>query len=232
MENLFENIGGQFITPFLHIADKHKNIKAYIFDWDGVFNSGVKGEGISSPFYEPDSMGVNMLRFAFWLNFREVPLTVIMSGENNSSSFYFAKREHVHSVYFSMKNKSDALLHLNQTFGISPDNIAFVFDDILDIPVAEQCGLRILVPRKASPAFMQFVKNKKLCDYITASSGGDFAVREAAELMISSNGDYNYVIEERISSGYNYREYLSMRDAISTHFYTLENGNIVKKDFK
>lgn len=61
MEELFKNIGGEFITPYLRIAEKNKNIRAYIFDWDGVFNDGIKGDGINSPFYEADAMGVNML---------------------------------------------------------------------------------------------------------------------------------------------------------------------------
>ena len=45
----FENIGGTFITPADHLKEKLSKIKAYIFDWDGVFNNGSKvGDRITS----------------------------------------------------------------------------------------------------------------------------------------------------------------------------------------
>ena len=232
MEELFKLTGGEFVTPIIRIAEKHKNIKAYIFDWDGVFNRGEKGENISSPFYEADAMGINMLRFAWWLRFRNVPITIIITGENNLSSFQFARREHLQSVYYSMKTKLNALEHLSQTYGISYNNIAYVFDDVLDLPVAELCGIRIMVKRNASPAFTDLVKKKKLCDYITGSEGGNFAVREAAEMLLSSTAEYTNVIEERIKSGFNYSEYISMRDELNTSFFTQESGVIIKKEPK
>ena len=232
MEELFKNIGGEFITPFIRIAEKHRNIKAFIFDWDGVFNSGIKGEGISSPYSEADSMGINMLRFNYWLKNRDIPLTSIITGENNTSAFNFAKREHLLSVYFSIKDKISALEHLYQTYGISYEQTAYIFDDILDLPVAEQCGLKFLIKRNASPAFTEYVKNKKLCDYISGNTGVEFAVREICELMLYSTGEYNHTIEERISSGFNYKEYLTMRDALKTSFFTTESGIMVKKEIK
>jgi 3-deoxy-D-manno-octulosonate 8-phosphate phosphatase (KDO 8-P phosphatase) len=231
-ELLFRNIGSEFITPFLQLAEKQKNIRALIFDWDGVFNSGIKGEGISSPYYEADSMGINLLRFAFWLKFREIPLIAIISGENNCSAFHFARREHLQSVYFSMKNKMLAAEHINLTYGIGYDLMAFVFDDVTDLSLAEQCGLRFLIRRKASPVFTEYVKNKKLCDYISGNTGGENAVREISELLLYLSGEYNNVIDERIASGFNYKEYLSERDSITTSFLTVESGIITKKDIK
>ncbi len=229
MENLFKATGGEFITSYADIAQKHKLIKAYIFDWDGVFNTGVKGEGISSPYYEADSMGINMLRFAYWLRLRDFPMTSIITGEQNSSAFQFAQREHFQSVYYSMKNKTNALDHITQTYGINTEQIAYVFDDILDLPVARQCGLRFLVRRKGSPMFAEYAKNKNLCDYISGCTGGEFAVREIAELMLAAAGEYSNTIEERIAHGFNYETYINQRDFVSPVFFTIENGNIVKK---
>jgi 3-deoxy-D-manno-octulosonate 8-phosphate phosphatase (KDO 8-P phosphatase) len=229
MEELFKQAGGEFVTSYSDIAEKHKLIKAYVFDWDGVFNTGVKGEGISSPYYEADSMGINMLRFAYWLRQRDFAMTSIITGEQNSSAFQFAHREHFQSVYYSVKNKINALHHIRQTYGISPEQIAYIFDDILDLPVAEQCGLRFLVRRKGSPMFADYARKKNLCDYITGSTGGDFAVREVAELLLGVSGDYSNTIEERISFGFNYETYLNQRDSVSPVFFTFENGKIVKK---
>ena len=63
-QHIFESEGGEFITPPFVLMEKLKNIKAIVFDWDGVFNEGVKGGGNHSGFSEIDSMGTNMLRFS------------------------------------------------------------------------------------------------------------------------------------------------------------------------
>jgi 3-deoxy-D-manno-octulosonate 8-phosphate phosphatase (KDO 8-P phosphatase) len=39
-------------------------VRAFLFDWDGVFNTGLKSDGSPSGFSEADSMGTNLIRFA------------------------------------------------------------------------------------------------------------------------------------------------------------------------
>ncbi|MBP7497720.1 MAG: hypothetical protein KA792_08670 [Bacteroidales bacterium] len=230
METLFTAIGGTFITPYLNLKEKAQNLRAIIFDWDGVFNSGVKGEGVNSPYYEADSMGINLLRFGYWLTNREIPLTSIISGENNISAYNLATREHFKSVYFSIKNKATALEHLRTLYGINSEQVAYIFDDVLDLQIASQCGLRFLIKREASAIFNDYVKHNNYCDYITASQGGNFAIREICELLISLNYNFNDIIEERINSTFNYEEYLKERNSLDTNFYTLEEGSIIRKD--
>ena len=52
----FEGASG--ISP-----DRLDKIKAFVFDWDGVFNNGAKDSEGASPFNEVDAMGTNLLRF-------------------------------------------------------------------------------------------------------------------------------------------------------------------------
>ena len=76
-ESIFEQIGGVFCTPADLLAEKLKTIKAFVFDWDGVFNNAVKNENKSSNFNEADSMGTNMLRFNHFIHnrvYRQQPL--------------------------------------------------------------------------------------------------------------------------------------------------------------
>ena len=47
----FIEIGGEFITPFSILEQKVQNIQAIIFDWDGVFNNGIKQQGIGTDLY-------------------------------------------------------------------------------------------------------------------------------------------------------------------------------------
>ena len=71
-EDIFTSNGGKFITPTSSLKYKLSNIKAVIFDWDGVFNSGEKG-GFPSSFNEVDSMGINMLRFGYFIMLQAFP---------------------------------------------------------------------------------------------------------------------------------------------------------------
>jgi len=99
-EIIFTELGGTFSRPFAEFKDRLSKIKAYIFDWDGVFNDGVKTVQGGSPFSEIDSMGTNMLRFGHWMKTGELPFVAVITGEENPTAQYLAQREHFHSVYF------------------------------------------------------------------------------------------------------------------------------------
>jgi 3-deoxy-D-manno-octulosonate 8-phosphate phosphatase (KDO 8-P phosphatase) len=53
VEKIFTSIGGTLIIPFNDLKNKAKKIKAFVFDWDGVFNNGSKTSDKGSPFAEP-----------------------------------------------------------------------------------------------------------------------------------------------------------------------------------
>ncbi len=223
--NLFEKQGGEFISPPSFIQEKLKGIKAFIFDWDGVFNSGTKGEGISSTYTEADSMGTNLLRFGYWLgNNQELPIMAIITGENNQSAKKLAQREHFHHIYFKIPNKAIALEYLLNSHHLKNEEIAFCFDDVLDFPIAEKCGLRFMVRRDASPLFKQYAIENNLCDYITSQQGGNNAVREISDLILGLTGQINQVIKERTAFSELYTNYLTQRNIPATKMFTVKNG--------
>lgn len=227
IKNAFSAHGGEFITDYQEIEAKLKQIKLWLFDWDGVFNNGIKDEQTGSVFAEPDAAGTNYLRFGHWLNNgKQLPLAMIMTGANNPAAFQFATREHFDAVYLKTINKTDALQHLENKFGIKPSQIAFVFDDVLDLGVAGLVGLRFLIRRKASPLFTNFVKNRNLCDYITANTGAEQGVREICELVLGMTHCFEQVLDERLSFSVIYKEFLKQRNAIDSTFFVYENGEI------
>jgi len=230
IKTVFTGIGGTFLTPVPKISLRLKTIKAFIFDWDGVFNTGEKDEKGSSVCSEVDAMGTNLLRFAYWLNTNKLPVTAVLSGEKNRASFYLSQREHFTSCYFKVADKSKAIEHFCNRYAVKPSEIAFVFDDVLDLPVAKTAGLRIFVKRKSNPLLNRYVKKNKLADYITSGESGNFALREACELMIGLQGIYDRVLNERVSYSPAYEKYIDLRNLISTGFYTLDHENIVETD--
>ena len=82
---MFQTLGARFVTAPEALQKKLSRIRALIFDWDGVFNAGQKGEGVTSHFTEPDSMGSNMLRFGLWLPQRRMPIVAVITGVDNST---------------------------------------------------------------------------------------------------------------------------------------------------
>lgn len=220
--------GTQFILPQEELIVKLKGVKALIFDWDGVFHSGYKSENQSSLFSEADSMGVNMLRFAYsLLNDGEIPYTAIITGENNKTAFYWAEREHLDDVFFKIKDKVEILNWLEENKGLKKEEVLFVFDDILDLSMAKECGVRYMINRDASIALHSYCKENKMCDLITANDGGNHAVRELCELTINLLGNWNTVVTERITFNNKYAPYIKKRQQIETNIYTLKNGEVL-----
>lgn len=229
IQKLFENEGGEFISSPSFIQQRLKNIKAYIFDWDGVFNTGTKDENKTSSYSEVDSMGLNMLRLGYWLsNNKQLPVVSIITGENNKTAIKLAEREHFDHIYFGFKNKAVAFEHLLETFNLKPEEVAFCFDDILDFPVTKRCGLKFMVGRTGSPLFKKYAIEKQYCDYITGQTGGEFAIREISELALGLLNQYENAVYERVEFSQAYTDYLDQRNAPEVKKFILEN-NMVKE---
>jgi len=208
IKQTFNQIGGKFISEPGYIAEKLKGIKAFVFDWDGVFNNGTKDQNGTSIFSETDSMGTNLLRFSKFLSQGQMPYT----------------------CYFKVANKLEALDHFCQLFDLKPEEIAYFFDDIPDLAVAQRVKIRIFIQRKANPLLNQFVIKQNYTDYITGSESGNFAVREACELLMGLMGNYDQVVSARINFSDLYRKYFVLRQEGKTRFYTSENGIISEQN--
>ena len=220
----YQQLGGVFITPPSVLTQKLSKIKALIFDWDGVFNNGGKTHSIGSGFSEVDSMAINMLRFSLWLKNTngERIKTVVITGENNGTAFSFAKREGFDAVYFQMKDKTKALAHFCSTNGLQPDEVAFFFDDILDLSLAEKVGVRFQMKRTTGIAFNEFVAATKLADYATAGDGANYGVREACELSMILNASFDEVVNKRMAFEGEYSTFIAQRNAVTTTFWIMK----------
>lgn len=216
----FRTIGASFVTPIDELAQKLGHCSAVVFDWDGVFNAGRKGNASGSHFSEPDSMGTNMLRYGLWRKIGKLPFTAIISGENNDSAIEFAKREHLTGVYTGVQNKRLVVEHLCSGEGLSPDQVVCVFDDINDLPMADVCGLRLMVRRNASPMLTDYVVRRSYCDYISGADSDGYAVREICELLLGLLGSYEEVLDSRVAFDEEYQTYLNSRQAVVTESFS------------
>lgn len=223
----FTSAGGSFVTPVEELTQKAEHCRAIVFDWDGVFNAGRKGQASTSGFSEADSMGTNMLRYGLWRKLGRLPYTAIISGENNESAIAFAEREHLTAVYTGIRNKQEVITHLCAEHELQPAHIACVFDDINDLAMAELCGIRFMVCRKASPMFADFVERRALCDYVTGEKSGAYPVREICELLLGLIGAFDAVVESRLAGDAAYEDYFNARQALAAQHFGQDGGAIV-----
>jgi 3-deoxy-D-manno-octulosonate 8-phosphate phosphatase (KDO 8-P phosphatase) len=83
LEQQFTGLGGIFLTSAEKISSGFENVKALVLDWDGVFNDGRKTGDSDGTFSEIDSMGINLLRFDYWLKNNKILKIFIISGMKN-----------------------------------------------------------------------------------------------------------------------------------------------------
>ena len=228
IESLFTGIGGQFYEPPSVIQQRLASIEAYIFDWDGVFNSGHKNaEGYSS-FSEGDAMGINMLRFSHFLSRNNQPKIFVVTGEVNPATEKLAVREHLHAVFYKVKHKADVLPVLREDYALEPESCAFFFDDILDLSLARLVGLRFYLARRSNPVLNEYVIQNNLCEYAAGHNGDQNGVRECCELIMSLRDNAHETIAARANFSENYVRYLEERDQTNTLFFQSKDSEIVR----
>jgi 3-deoxy-D-manno-octulosonate 8-phosphate phosphatase (KDO 8-P phosphatase) len=209
-----------------NLSNSFRNIKAIVLDWDGVFHSGYKSLNGESQFSEADSMGMNMLRLGYYLSNTRIPYTAIVTGENNPTGQFLAEREHFDAIFYKIKDKKIIAEFLLKEKGIKPNEILFVFDDVLDLSLSKIAGVRFLVHRNASIPLQKLITNENLCDFVTINDGGNHAVREICEFTLTQLEVFNNTIQTRIEYGEKYQNYLAIRQAISTQKHTLKDGQL------
>ena len=87
----------------------------------------------------------------------------------------------VEYLYQGQDDKNIAYQELKNKLSISDDEVAYVGDDIVDLPVMTQVGLAVAV-QDAHPL------TKELAHWVTEANGGRGAAREICELIMQAQG--------------------------------------------
>ena len=160
------------------IQARLKKIKILILDVDGVMTDGrvfwLENHGLTRYFNVKDGYGLKLLMKA------GVYVAIISGGDSKDvrTRMEFLKIKH---VFLGDEDKTKALEKVKTATGFSLDQIAFMGDDLFDIPVLEQVGFSATVPHAVSE-----VKEKS--HYVTEAHGGWGAVREVADGIRKAQG--------------------------------------------
>ncbi|MFH1704338.1 MAG: HAD hydrolase family protein [Nitrospirota bacterium] len=154
-------------------------IKAVVLDIDGVltdgnFYWGSNGEELKK-FSFSDVMGVSLGRKAGLI-------FALISGESNTLIDRFAEKMGIVDIYKESRDKAAALCSFSKKYDLELSQICFMGDDVNDLQALALAGL------SAAPANAHdSVKQKVML--ITKSSGGQGAVRELVDLILTNKGE-------------------------------------------
>lgn len=168
------------MTP--EIQSKLKRIKLLLLDVDGVMTDGrifwQDASGWTRQFNVKDGYGLKLLMKA------GIQVGVISGGDSKDvkTRAEFLK---LHHVFLGDEDKTKALDKILAATGFKSEEIAFVGDDLFDIPVLERVGFSATVPHAVDPV-------KERVHYITEFAGGDGAVREIADAIRKAQGHGPY----------------------------------------
>lgn len=138
---------------------------------DGTVWCGTEGE-VSKRFSLRDGMGIELLR-------RAGIEVAFMTKEVTGFTMARARKLGVSHVLVGIQDKEAALRDLTQRLGLLFDEVAYVGDDVNDIPAMSLVGFRAC-PRDAEPAVIE------LAHFVASRRGGRGAVRDVAEFILAA----------------------------------------------
>ncbi len=179
-------------TPKISPALKKRaaQIKVLLMDVDGTMTDG--GVTLLS---QPDGSAIEIKTFdahdgaGLSLAHTAGLRTGCITGRESAALLRRANEVKMEFIYMKQPFKVPAYEEILAKAGVSDSAVAYVGDDLPDLPLLRRCGLAIAVG-DAVPEV------KKAAHYTTAALAGHGAVREAVELILKSKGIWEEMIDK------------------------------------
>ena len=157
-----------------------RDVRMIVFDVDGVLTDGSlfydnQGQEYKA-FNSRDGHGIKMLRASG-------VKTGNITGRTSQIVLHRARNLGIEHIYQGAEDKLEALQSLLQETGLTPDQIAYMGDDVVDLPVLNRCGLAITVPDAPDEV-------KARSHVVTQAGAGRGAAREVCELIMRAQGTW------------------------------------------
>lgn len=191
-------------------TDRAKKIKLILFDVDGVLTDGtiwfvpVPGSGLPSAspghsaepgttsrvetkgFSAHDGIGISLARLAGLK-------TGVVTKRISETVALRARDLKLDYVFQGIDKKPDVLDKILAEDHIQPEEVCYVGDDLVDLPIMRRCGLAIAVAN-ARPQI------KEIAHYTTPSRGGEGAARDAIEYILKAQGRLDEIITAYVNA--------------------------------
>jgi 3-deoxy-D-manno-octulosonate 8-phosphate phosphatase (KDO 8-P phosphatase) len=183
-------------------AERARRIRLILFDVDGVLTDGkiwilprdaagpdgntVVTETVEAKgFHAQDGVGISLARIG------GLHCGLITKRTSETVARY-ARALRIDYLYMGQDYKIKAVREIMQRGSFTLDQIAYVGDDVIDLPVMRVCGLAIAVANARDQV-------KAAAHYITPNAGGHGAGRDAVDFVLHAHGILDQCIEEYLN---------------------------------
>lgn len=168
------------------VVARARKIRLFLMDVDGTLTDGgvcllsaLSGDGEASPtvsemkvFNAQDGQG---LKLAHTMGIQ----TGFITGRRSPAVARRAEELHVTFVCLGQVKKMQAFIECMEKAGVTADEVAYMGDDLPDIPLAMRAGLAVCVADGAPEL-------KAVCHYTTVRPGGRGTAREVIEIILKA----------------------------------------------
>jgi 3-deoxy-D-manno-octulosonate 8-phosphate phosphatase (KDO 8-P phosphatase) len=172
------------------IDERASRIRMLLFDVDGVLTDGVvvmHADGSESKgFHIRDGAAI------VWAQRAGVPVG-LLSARKSGATTHRAAQLGVRTVVQGVATKLAAYQQILRDAGLGDEEVAYMGDDLLDLPVLARAGLAA-APADAAPEVRERVH------WVSACTGGRGAVREFIELVLRAQQRWDGVVSEYLGT--------------------------------
>ena len=168
---------------------KAKQIKLLILDVDGVLTDGSIAVGDNGELFKTfnvrDGLGITLAQ-------KYGIKTAIITGRESKMLAYRAKELKISSFYQNKKDKIPAYKELLAKYELTPEEVAYIGDDLFDLAVMKSVGFPATVADATEEA-------KAVSILISDFAGGKGAVRQIIEFILKAQGKWQTILENYLS---------------------------------
>jgi len=171
------------------LIERIYKIRLLLSDVDGVLTDGgiiIDDNGIETKqFNVKDGHGIKLLQ-------RAGIKVALLTGRTSKVVSHRAAELNITDIVQGAKDKKVAYAALKEQTGYTDEEIAYVGDDVVDIPILKRVGISIAVKDAVNEV-------KAVVDYVTSCPGGRGAIREVAELVLKTQNHWDRLMERYIT---------------------------------
>jgi 3-deoxy-D-manno-octulosonate 8-phosphate phosphatase (KDO 8-P phosphatase) len=168
------------------VEEKVKKIKMIIFDVDGVMTDGriiFSSDGTETKFFDVrDGFGIRLAH-------RAGLKTALISGRSCPATIRRAEELEMDDVFEDAHDKIEAFEEILVKHKLQEEQVCYVGDDLVDLPIMRRAGLALAVAGAESDVTAE-------ADYVTRAFAGRGAIREVVELILKTQGRWNEAVKK------------------------------------
>jgi len=166
--------------------ERAARVKLMIFDVDGVLTDGslhygAEGEALKT-FNVQDGLGIKLIQ--------EAGIdTAIISARKSPQVIKRAADLGINHLHQGGHDKLTPFNALLEKTGLTAEQVGFIGDDVVDLPILARVGFAVAVPNGRKEVLERV-------HHTTVAFGGKGAVREVCELLMHAQGSYERVMAQ------------------------------------